>query len=99
MSENRPARGFAYDAVKVMQHNGEPVYAPYREYVLPDVGAAKLWLTNRRPNEWREKAETTHKLDDTQAFLKMVQHISAQARPKAVAAADARAEGDSRAQS
>jgi len=24
--------------------------------VPPDPGAAKLWLTNRRPEEWREKS-------------------------------------------
>ena len=77
------ARGFAYDAVKVMQHNGEPVYAPYREYVPPDVGAAKLWLTNRRPDEWREKTEAKHTLDATEPFLKLVQYISSGARLKA----------------
>jgi hypothetical protein len=38
-----------------MQHLGEPVYAEYVEHVPPDPGAAKLWLTNRRPEEWREK--------------------------------------------
>jgi hypothetical protein len=37
---------------------GEPVYAEYVEHVPPDPGAAKLWLTNRRPEEWREKSVT-----------------------------------------
>ena len=54
------ARGFSYDAVKVMQDKGVPVFAPYREYVPPDVGAIKLWLTNRRPEQWREKVDIDH---------------------------------------
>ena len=49
------AVGYSYNAVKVMQNNGEPVYAEYVEHVPPDPGAAKLWLTNRRPEEWRDK--------------------------------------------
>ena len=36
----------------------QPVYAPYRERVAADVGAAKLWLTNRRGETWRDKTET-----------------------------------------
>jgi hypothetical protein len=52
------AVGYSYNAVKVMQNNGEPVYAEYVEHVPPDPGAAKLWLTNRRPEEWRDKSTT-----------------------------------------
>lgn len=36
----------------------KPIYAPYRAKVAADVGAAKLWLTNRRGDQWREKSET-----------------------------------------
>jgi hypothetical protein len=49
------AVGYSYNAVKIMQNNGEPVYAEYVEHVPPDPGAAKLWLINRRPEDWREK--------------------------------------------
>jgi hypothetical protein len=52
------AVGYSYNAVKVMQNAGEPVYAEYVEHVPPDSGAAKLWLINRRPNEWRDKSTT-----------------------------------------
>lgn len=45
--------GYGYNAVKAMQGNGEPVYAAYVEHVPP--GAAILWVTNRRPDEWRDK--------------------------------------------
>ena len=52
------AVGYSYNAIKVMQNNGQPVFAEYTEHVPPDPGAAKLWLTNRRPEEWREKTTT-----------------------------------------
>jgi hypothetical protein len=53
------AIGYEQDAVKIFMPAGaeSPVYAPYRERVAPDVGAAKLWLTNRRGETWREKTE------------------------------------------
>lgn len=53
------AIGYEQDAVKIFMPAGaeKPVYAPYREQIAPDVGAAKLWLTNRRGEVWREKSE------------------------------------------
>lgn len=52
-------RGMKLPAVKIFydKDKGEPVYVPYVEHLPPDVGAAKLWLTNRRPKEWRERRE------------------------------------------
>ena len=57
------AVGYEQDAVKVFmpQNALEPVYAPYRERVAPDVGAAKHWLGNRRRKDWRD---TTHLASD-----------------------------------
>lgn len=51
------AVGFSQDAVKVFMPAGapEPVYAPYVEHIPPEVNAARLWLTNRRPGTWRDK--------------------------------------------
>jgi hypothetical protein len=78
------AVGYSYDAVKINQYEGTAVITPYVEHVPPDVGAAKLWLTNRQPEAWREKTEAKHTLDATEPFLKLVQHISNQARPKTI---------------
>jgi hypothetical protein len=36
------AIGDTYNAVKVMQSEGNPVYADYVEHVPPDVGVAKI---------------------------------------------------------
>ncbi len=51
------AIGYEQEEVKIFMPSGatEPVYAPYRAKVAADVSAAKLWLTNRRGETWREK--------------------------------------------
>lgn len=56
------AIGYSHDAVKIfMPANAvSPVYAPYVEHVAPDVGAASLWLRNRRGDVWRDKREVNH---------------------------------------
>ncbi len=56
------ALGYTYDAVKIFMPAGasEPVYAKYREHVPPDPGAAKVWLCNRQPKEWRDKQVVEH---------------------------------------
>jgi hypothetical protein len=43
-----------------MQHSGKPITVDYVEHIPPDVGAIKLWLTNRAPADWREKQEHEH---------------------------------------
>ena len=48
------AIGYTYSTEKVFQFQGEPLKVPTNEHVPPDPGAAKLWLTNRRPKVWRE---------------------------------------------
>lgn len=57
------AVGYSHDAVKIMTMShgalGSSVHIePYVEHVPPDIGAIKLWLTNRRPDRWREKVNT-----------------------------------------
>jgi hypothetical protein len=54
------AVGYSYHATKVMQHNGVPVYAEYIEHVPPDLGACKLWLTNRRKKDWTDTSKLEH---------------------------------------
>ncbi len=55
------AVGFEYPAVKIFMPAGstEPVFAEYREYYPPDATAAKHWLNNRKPKEWRDKTDVT----------------------------------------
>src|SRR5216684_3975001 len=53
------ARGMSLPAVKIFQGTpeGGPVIVPHQEHLPPDVGAAKLWLSRRRPDLWREKQQ------------------------------------------
>jgi len=54
------AVGYTHDAVKIFQHQGTIVEAPYREHIAPDTTAAIFWLKNRRPDLWREKQQHEH---------------------------------------
>lgn len=56
------AIGYEQDEVKIFMPAGakEPVYAPYRAKIAPDVTAGIFWLKNRRPAEWRDKREVEH---------------------------------------
>lgn len=58
------AVGYSFESEKVFQFQGEVVRAPTVEHVPPDPSAAKLWLTNRRPEAWRDKQEIDHKSSD-----------------------------------
>ena len=49
------AVGYDHPEDKIFQYNGKSLVVPTIKHVPPDPGAAKLWLTNRRPEEWREK--------------------------------------------
>lgn len=56
------AVGYTFDSVKIFQHQGGIIEAPYKEHVPPDTTAAIFWLKNRRPDEWRDKREVEHDL-------------------------------------
>lgn len=60
------AIGYEQDEVKIfMPANApEPVYAPFRAKIAPDVTAAIFWLKNRRSSEWRDKQEVDHTSSD-----------------------------------
>lgn len=51
------AVGYTFESEKVFQFQGQIVRADTVEHVPPDPSAAKLWLTNRKPEDWREKQE------------------------------------------
>lgn len=67
------AVGYSYSSEKLFSWQGDVTRAPCMEHVPPDPGAAKLWLTNRRPKQWREKTEVKH--DASGAFAKLWQAV------------------------
>lgn len=52
------ASGYEVETEKVFCSHGRITRAKTSEYIAPDVGAIKLWLTNRRPDKWRDKSQT-----------------------------------------
>lgn len=53
------AVGYEQDEVKIFMpaNAAEPVYAPFRAKVAPNVAACIFWLKNRRRDEWRDKVD------------------------------------------
>jgi hypothetical protein len=68
------AAGYTFHTEKVMQFEGKVIRADIVEHIPPDVGAIKLWLSNRRPDKWREKTEAA--LTSTEAFVSLWHAIS-----------------------
>lgn len=60
------AIGYEQDDVKIFMPSGadEPVYAPFRAKIAPDVTAAIFWLKNRRSQEWRDGKNLDHTSSD-----------------------------------
>lgn len=54
------AVGYTFESEKVFQFQGEIIRADTTEHVPPDPSAAKLWLTNRKPDDWRDKQQHEH---------------------------------------
>jgi len=52
------AIGYTFDSVKIFQHQGTIIQAPFREHVAPDTTAAIFWLKNRMPEKWRDRQTT-----------------------------------------
>jgi hypothetical protein len=57
--------------------------AEYVEHVPPDPGAAKLWLTNRRSEEWREKTSTELTGKDGAALVPVLNVTISRTEPEA----------------
>lgn len=56
----RAAIGYEYEETTVETGaNGEKLII-YKKHQPPNIAAARLWLTNRKPGEWRDKQITEH---------------------------------------
>lgn len=77
------AVGYTYDAVKVMQFQGEPLIVPYREHVPPDPAACKFWLVNRRKDRWADTQKITHDAEIDSPLTQLARELAGTAmRPK-----------------
>lgn len=56
------AVGYTHDTVKIFLPAGasKPVYASYLKHIPPDPRTGEFWLTNRRPDRWKNKQSVAH---------------------------------------
>lgn len=77
------AVGYSYESevIRVLR-DGTVVRVPNVEHVPPEPGAAFNWLKNRKPDEWRDRQQQEHSIDDKLADL--LKRVSGDAiRPQA----------------
>lgn len=55
------AIGYEHDEVDIRVIGSRIEMTPIRKHYPPDTTAAIFWLKNRKPNDWRDKAELEHK--------------------------------------
>ncbi|WHI52706.1 hypothetical protein P3339_08080 [Microbulbifer sp. MLAF003] len=53
----RRACGYSHEAVKIMQHNGNPIVQEYTEHYPPDTTACLAWLHNRQREKWQRNPD------------------------------------------
>lgn len=51
------ATGYSHEATKVFQYQGKVVHAKYEEVFPPDVGALKLFLQAKKPEQYRDRLD------------------------------------------
>jgi hypothetical protein len=77
------ATGYDYHAEKIMSYEGQVIRAGYMEHVPPDTAAARFWLVNRCPDEFREKQLLEHDVPPDSPIRMLAQQISGNAiRPR-----------------
>lgn len=54
------AKGYDYETTHVSAFQGDVTLTPIKAHVPPDVGAIKMWLSNRRPKTWRDSTKIEH---------------------------------------
>ncbi|MFA0813350.1 hypothetical protein [Microbulbifer epialgicus] len=53
----RRACGYSHEAVKIMQHNGNPIVQEYTEHYPSDTTACLAWLHNRQREKWQRNPD------------------------------------------
>jgi transposase-like protein len=51
----RRATGYSHRSVKIFQHEGQIIEAPFTEHYPPDPTSMIFWLKNRRRADWRDQ--------------------------------------------
>jgi hypothetical protein len=60
----RRATGYSHRAVKLFLHEGRVIEHEYTEVYPPDATSMIFWLKNRDRENWRDKVDHSHSVDD-----------------------------------
>jgi hypothetical protein len=87
------ANGFALPATKIefkrvvttkpdgsVIETYEPMIYEYLEYLPPSDAAIRMWLMNRRPDQWRERVDHNLSIDPNSPFERMMRRIDGESR-------------------
>ena len=66
------ASGYEHEEVDIRVVMNEIIQTPIRKFYPPDTTACIFWLKNRRPEEWRDKVETTTTLSGDVNFKQII---------------------------
>ena len=72
--------GFTRRVKKVIGSGKNARVEEVEEFYPPNPGVGLRWLAARKPEVYREKSETTPKIDVGEKFLKLLDHIEAKGR-------------------
>lgn len=77
------AVGYEYAAEKLFSYEGSIIRGEYREHIPADVNAAKFWLMNRRPDEFKDTQHLKHDTPKDSPLAELAKALAGTAlRPK-----------------
>ncbi len=69
------ATGCSHPDVHVAVWQGDVIITPVTKHYPPDVGAAKYWLNNRQPENWRNQVDIEVSLPSTAPSVEVLDAI------------------------
>lgn len=70
------ALGYSHPEVDIRVVEGQIVQTPLIKHYPPDTTAAIFWLKNRRKEEWRDKIEHDHGVQEDNPLLSLMQQLA-----------------------
>lgn len=70
------ATGYSHPEDKIFQHNGEPVVVPTVKHYPPDTTAAIFWLKNRKREQWRDRHDIDHGVQNDSPLATLLDQVS-----------------------
>ena len=59
------AKGYAHKETKVFNNDGTIITKDIVKHYPPDTNAAKFWLSNRKPDKWKDRTSVEHEAGES----------------------------------